>query len=70
MKYLQLFENFNSPQIGDYVLINIKLNQLDKLEITLKEFIDNNIGEIVGEEEHIRLLKYINIPDPIIKRNL
>jgi len=48
MKYLKKFENLESPQIGDYVLINIKLNQLDKL----KEFIDNNIGEIIESRSY------------------
>jgi hypothetical protein len=59
MKYLKLYENLNEPQIGDYVICSENFEKC-------KNFIENNIGQIVMIKPPFSvfgyLVKYENIP--------
>lgn len=63
MKYLKTYEknNFNTPKVGDYVLVNV-----DYPEIEFINFLSNNIGQIIDiddsgyQDYHV---KYNNVPE-------
>jgi len=48
MKYIKRFENLEEPEIGDYVLLQVNRN----FSNDYKNFINNNIGEIVSIDKN------------------
>jgi hypothetical protein len=62
MKILKFNEAIENPKPGDYVIISLNINNKD--DDKLKNFIDNNIGQIITDEEFSRLIKYYNKPEP------
>jgi len=72
MKNLKTFKKYNnSVQVDDYVIINLNLPNRSKTdeEIKLSQFINNNVGQVIKDEEHTILVKYINKPDDSIRMN-
>jgi hypothetical protein len=65
MKHLRYFEdtiddNLNQPQIGDYVLMKTKQEDI-------KEYIDTHIGQINYMDNQSVSVKYENVPEDIVK---
>jgi hypothetical protein len=67
MKYIKLFEDINQdePQIGDYVIAELKHNEYPAL---IRSFINNNIGMYIHNDRSDVLpilVKYVNIPENV-----
>ena len=61
MKHLKLFENLNQPQIGDYVKMNSDFSNelpIEKILPDFRNFIDNNIGQIIGINSNYYNVEY------------
>lgn len=61
MKYLRKFEDLKEePVVGDYVIIESN----DIINLNLKHFIENNIGQITKffKFDETVLIKYTNVP--------
>ena len=76
MKYIKKFENVKiEPKIGDYVIIepsSLFVHGSTFSDLTTKEFISNNIGQIthIQNPEQCRPIisvRYFNIPSHLIK---
>jgi hypothetical protein len=60
MKYIKLYEDFNEPQIGEYVIVNSDISHNND---KFKKFISNSIGIIIKiNYDKSILIKYIKIP--------
>jgi len=60
MKYIKTFESKNkTPEVGDYVICS-EIASTDTRETT--DFIENNIGQIIQDDDDIYKIKYINPP--------
>lgn len=66
MKYLKKFENINDtePEVGDYILIKVNLQEYGKKEI-INNFINNTIGKVYKIYNDDIRVSYENIPDEI-----
>lgn len=58
MKHIKSFESLNTPQIGDYVLYKKNNSEI----IDIYDFLNNNIGQYIGDKNHLMVIKYDNIP--------
>lgn len=65
MKYLKQYEFFeDEPQIGDYVLCDIKLERHNERE-NIMNFVNNNIGQIINIQDTEIRVQYTNVPKEI-----
>ena len=66
MKHIKLFEELDIPKDGDYVLIHEKFEFHDNEFFALLEnFINNNIGKIIGIFTYRVIVEYFDIPEKI-----
>lgn len=79
MKHLKIYENFDDPQVGDYVICkDSKYSPDDPDDIEIISFFENNIGQYISVNgrgtspendyfqfipEYKYIIEYINIPD-------
>jgi hypothetical protein len=62
MKYLKTYEkNIDNPQVGDYVIVHVDLKIYEFKDI-VNNFINNNVGKIVHENEFEVKVTYDNAP--------
>lgn len=65
MKHLKIYEGYNTPDVGDYVICDIHIGQFNEFK-DLKDFVVDHIGVIVSlpknSDEYNYIVSYINLP--------
>ena len=66
MKHLKIYEGYNTPDVGDYVICDIYSGQNDEFK-ELKDFININIGLVISIPKYIDETEYVisydNLPE-------
>jgi len=66
MKHLKIYESYDRPDVGDYVICDISPGQFDEFK-ELKEFVIKNIGLVIlipkYFDENDYVIMYNNLPE-------